>query len=112
MADKTLNDSAKILKALGSPVRLNILLSLLNNEKNCICEIQPLLKLSQPTLSRHLAVLRNAGILEDTKVNNKIFFKIKDKRVLTILKSLGLDIKKSKTISRTCKQSLVRPANV
>jgi ArsR family transcriptional regulator, arsenate/arsenite/antimonite-responsive transcriptional repressor len=96
MANKTLNDSAKLLKALGSTVRLNIVITFLANEKNCLCEIQPMLKLSQPTLSRHLAVLRNAGILEDKKVNNKIFYKVKDKRVVVILKALGIYAKGEK----------------
>ena len=90
MTNKTINESAKLLKALGSPVRLRIVAVFLENEKNCLCEIQPLLKLSQPTLSRHIAVLRDCGILKHNKVNNRIYYKIKDTAVKKIFAALGI----------------------
>lgn len=90
MAKKVLDDSAKLLKAMGSPVRLRMIAAFLENEKNCLCEIQPMLKLSQPTLSRHLGVLRNCGVLECKKVNNRIYYKVKGRKVVAILRTLGL----------------------
>lgn len=93
MTAKNLNEPAKLLKALGNPVRLKMVLAFLENEKNCLCEIQPTLKLSQPTLSRHLGVLRNCGALECKKVNNRIYYKVKDKRVHGILKALEIKAK-------------------
>ena len=90
MANKVLDDSAKLLKAMGSPVRLRMIAAFLENEKNCLCEIQPMLKLSQPTLSRHLGLLRSSGVLECRKVNNRIYYKVKNKKVHHILKVLGI----------------------
>lgn len=90
MTAKKLNEPAKLMKALGNPVRLKMVLAFLENEKNCLCEIQPTLKLSQPTLSRHLGVLRNCGALECKKVNNRIYYRVGDRKVVAILEALGL----------------------
>jgi ArsR family transcriptional regulator len=55
---------ATIAKALGDPVRLE-LVDLLRRHagKVCVCELVPLFDLSQPTVSHHLKVLREAGIV-------------------------------------------------
>lgn len=65
----------------------------------------PELKLSQPTLSRHFAVLRNSKVVKNKKVKNKIFYSIQDKRVLAILKSLGFKTKNNNhfSIAQSCK---------
>jgi ArsR family transcriptional regulator, arsenate/arsenite/antimonite-responsive transcriptional repressor len=55
---------AAVAKALGDPVRLQ-LVDLLRKHagKVCVCELVPLFDLSQPTVSHHLKVLRDAGIV-------------------------------------------------
>ncbi len=55
---------ALIAKALGDPVRL-ALVDVLHKHagKVCVCELVPLFDLSQPTVSHHLKVLRDAGIV-------------------------------------------------
>ena len=55
---------AKIAKALGDPVRLQLVDVLRKHAgKVCVCELVPLFDLSQPTVSHHLKVLRDAGIV-------------------------------------------------
>lgn len=55
---------ASIAKALGDPIRLQIVDVLRSNAGNvCVCELVPLFDLSQPTVSHHLKVLRDAGIV-------------------------------------------------
>jgi ArsR family transcriptional regulator len=55
---------AEIAKALGDPVRLQLVDVLRKHAgKVCVCELVPLFDLSQPTVSHHLKVLREAGIL-------------------------------------------------
>src|SRR5665213_206412 len=55
---------AKIAKALGDPVRLQLVDVLRKHAgKVCVCELVPLFDLSQPTVSHHLKVLREAGIV-------------------------------------------------
>jgi ArsR family transcriptional regulator len=58
-------DLARMFKALGDPVRLR-LLSLVASHAGgeaCVCEISPAFDLTQPTISHHLKVLREAGLL-------------------------------------------------
>jgi ArsR family transcriptional regulator len=55
---------AAIAKALGDPVRLQLVDVLRKHAgKVCVCELVPLFDLSQPTVSHHLKVLRDAGLV-------------------------------------------------
>jgi ArsR family transcriptional regulator len=55
---------AQAAKALGDPVRLQLVDVLRKHAgKVCVCELVPLFDLSQPTVSHHLKVLREAGIV-------------------------------------------------
>jgi ArsR family transcriptional regulator len=56
----------KILKALGDRSRLRII-NMLGEKSLCVCEITEVLKLSQSTVSGHLRVLKDAGLVEDEK---------------------------------------------
>jgi ArsR family transcriptional regulator, arsenate/arsenite/antimonite-responsive transcriptional repressor len=55
---------AKVAKALGDPIRLQLVDVLRRHPgQACVCELVPLFDLSQPTVSHHLKVLRDAGII-------------------------------------------------
>jgi ArsR family transcriptional regulator len=55
---------AEVAKALGDPVRLQLVDVLKRHAgKVCVCELVPLFDLSQPTVSHHLKVLREAGLV-------------------------------------------------
>jgi len=55
---------AAVAKALGDPVRVQLVDVLRKHAgKVCVCELVPLFELSQPTVSHHLKVLRDAGIV-------------------------------------------------
>jgi len=55
---------AAVAKALGDPIRLQLVDVLRKHAgKVCVCELVPLFDLSQPTVSHHLKVLREAGIV-------------------------------------------------
>ena len=54
---------AEVAKALGDPIRLQLVDVLRRHAGEvCVCELVPLFELSQPTVSHHLKVLRDAGI--------------------------------------------------
>ena len=56
---------ARIAKALGDPIRLQLVDVLRRHAgKVCVCELVPLFDLSQPTVSHHLKVLRDAGLVD------------------------------------------------
>ena len=60
---KELDSLASQFKALSDPTRLSIVNSLANREECCVCEFEHL-GLSQPTISHHLKILREAGLIE------------------------------------------------
>lgn len=72
------------LKAIAQPTRLKIVYFLRDGEK-CACKIIPKMKEDQSSISRHLTSLKNAGILESRKEGVSVYYKIKDKRVFSIL---------------------------
>jgi len=59
---------ARIAKALGDPIRLQLVDVLRKHAgKVCVCELVPLFDLSQPTVSHHLKVLREAGLVDSER---------------------------------------------
>ncbi|MEI6503886.1 MAG: metalloregulator ArsR/SmtB family transcription factor, partial [Armatimonadota bacterium] len=57
---------ARIIKAMGHPSRLMMIDALAEGEK-CVCELQQLVGSDMSTVSKHLSVLRDAGIVTDDK---------------------------------------------
>lgn len=62
---------AGIIKAMAHPVRLMIIEELSRGDK-CVCELQPMFKLDQSTLSRHLSQLKKTGIITEKKEGVKV----------------------------------------
>jgi ArsR family transcriptional regulator len=56
-------DFIKVMKALSDPNRVVILKMLLERGMMCVCEIQAALGIAQPTVSKHLKTLANAGLV-------------------------------------------------
>jgi len=80
-------NEVKIFKALAEETRLKIVDFLKDGEK-CVCEIIPMTGKSQPAVSQHLRILSEAGILEFRKERTSIYYNIKDKRFIEIIKML------------------------
>jgi ArsR family transcriptional regulator len=77
---------AEKLKALAHPVRLRIVSGLLKNECN-VSEIQKSLGLPQSTISQHLRLLKNAGIIKGRREGTKICYKVLNnlvKKIITV----------------------------
>ncbi|HDR46986.1 MAG TPA: ArsR family transcriptional regulator [Geoalkalibacter subterraneus] len=66
---------AKIFKALSDPTRLRIVALLLEGEL-CVCDLMAVLGLPQSTVSRHLANLRHAGLVEDERRGVWMFYRL------------------------------------
>ncbi|WP_068364819.1 ArsR/SmtB family transcription factor [Rhodococcoides kroppenstedtii] len=69
-------DLARMFKALGDPARLR-LLSLVASHENgeaCVCDISGSFDLSQPTISHHLKVLREAGLLDCERRGTWVYY--------------------------------------
>ncbi len=69
---------AVLAKAIADPVRLQLVDVLRKHAgKVCVCELVPLFDLSQPTVSHHLKVLREAGIIEGERRGTWIFYRLR-----------------------------------
>ncbi len=66
---------AEVFKALGHPSRLAIVDMLASGER-CVCELNEFIDADMSTVSRHLAVLKNAGILSSEKRGNQVFYEL------------------------------------
>ncbi|HCL58450.1 MAG TPA: transcriptional regulator [Acinetobacter sp.] len=69
-------DQADFFKCLSDPTRLDILKIILKRQNVCVCEIIEILQLSQPKISRHLALLRNLSILLDERKGQWVYYRL------------------------------------
>ena len=67
---------ARIAKALGHPSRL-VMLDALADGEMCVCELTELVGADQSTVSKHLSVLKQAGIVSDRKEGTMTFYRLK-----------------------------------
>ncbi|MDJ0396564.1 metalloregulator ArsR/SmtB family transcription factor [Rhodococcus sp. G-MC3] len=74
-ADRS-GDLARMFKALGDPVRLRLLSLVASHEggEACVCDISPTFDVSQPTISHHLKVLRDAGLLDSERRGTWVYY--------------------------------------
>lgn len=84
-----MNDKIKLLKAMGDETRIKILQYLLNGEK-CACTIVPFIGKAQPTVSQHLKVLVEAGILDVRRDGTNMLYRIKNDRAVQIMEILDI----------------------
>ena len=67
---------ARIAKALAHPSRL-LVLEAMEEKEQCVCELTELVGADQSTVSKHLAVLKQAGLVEDRKEGVMVYDRIK-----------------------------------
>lgn len=70
-----MNQTARILKLMSDETRLRILM-LLGRQELCVCQMMGVLGVSQPLVSRNLALLSAAGILKERKDGKLIFYSL------------------------------------
>jgi DNA-binding transcriptional ArsR family regulator len=67
---------AKVFKALAHPSRLFILEQLTAGE-HCVCELTDMIGADMSTVSKHLSVLKNAGVIQDEKRGLQVYYRLK-----------------------------------
>ncbi|MFE9360147.1 ArsR/SmtB family transcription factor [Streptomyces olivaceoviridis] len=67
---------AKVFKALGDPVRLRLLSMIASRPDGevCVCDLTPAFDLSQPTISHHLKLLRQAGLIDCERRGTWVYY--------------------------------------
>ena len=108
-----MRDLIIVLKAVADKNRLRII-KMLENKKMCVCELAAVLEITQPSVSKHLSILNNAGILKDERNGQWIDYSLNDEKInqyAPVIKStlkewlnndirIKDDLKKAKTVLR------------
>lgn len=99
MANKTsvaqFKAQAQVFKALAHPGRL-LMVEELSRGERCVCELAALVGSEMPTVSRHLAQLRQAGIVEDEKRGAQVFYRLMTPCVMNFFQCVATVRAKSK----------------
>lgn len=83
-----LRTQAQVFKSLGHPARLRMVQLLADGER-CVCDLTGQVGLDISTISKHLAVLVQAGVLVSDKRANKVFYRLRTPCVLKMFTCLG-----------------------
>ena len=70
-----MKECLRVIKGLSDPSRLKIIKMLMRKEM-CVCEIQALLGLAQPTISKHLKILEEAGLVDRRKDKTWVNYRV------------------------------------
>jgi DNA-binding transcriptional ArsR family regulator len=76
MDDRRYRARAEIIKAMAHPSRLAMIDALAEGEL-CVCELQRIVGSDMSTVSKHLSVMRNAGIVDDRKCGLQVFYRLR-----------------------------------
>jgi len=86
MAQSTVSDlRLRILCALADPTRLEVIMYLSAGER-CVCEILPAFQRSQSSISKHLNILYQAGILDRRFEGKRTLYSIKDPQIFELIR--------------------------
>ena len=89
-----LEAKSRVLKALGHPTRLLIAEELGQGER-CVCEFVDMAGVDYSTISRHLTVMKQAGLIEDEKRGKQVFYKLRVPCVLNFMECVEKVIRSS-----------------
>lgn len=87
--EKEWDSTMELLKILSHPVRLYIINELLNGDECSVGYFVANLKIDFSNVSKHLAILRNFGIVETTRESQWIYYRLKDRKVADFVRSLA-----------------------
>ncbi len=78
---------ARIFKALSHPARVRIAVRLLRGDC-CVSEARAVLDISQPNVSQHLKILKDAGLVAGRRQGTKVCYRLADPRLARVLRIL------------------------
>ncbi|WP_250213311.1 ArsR/SmtB family transcription factor [Acrocarpospora catenulata] len=83
---------ARVFKALGDPARLRILSLVASHEggEACVCDLTAGFELSQPTISHHLKVLKEVGLLTSERRASWVYYRVVPERLAELSALLQL----------------------
>jgi ArsR family transcriptional regulator len=86
---ETADALARRFKALGDPTRVAILNRLATAGEVCVCDLNAAFDLSQPTISHHLKLLREAGLVESERRGTWAYYRLVPDAIAELASALG-----------------------
>ena len=85
---------APLLKALADPVRLRLLSLIASHEggEACICDLNEAFELSQPTISHHMKVLHDAGLVDRDKRGVWVYYRVRPQALASLAALIGCPV--------------------
>lgn len=83
-----LDEAVATFKALADPTRLRILKAISTMNELCECNIVPSFGLSQPTISYHLKILREAGLVKSERRGQWVYHSVNNKALMGAMRNL------------------------
>jgi DNA-binding transcriptional ArsR family regulator len=103
---ETYENRSKVIKAMAHPSRLIMIDALAYGEK-CVCELQELIGDDMSTVSKHLSLMKKAGIVDCRKDGLKVIYRLKVPCILNFFECIEAVIKnESKCVSSDCNKPL------
>ena len=87
-ATATMQRGAEVFKALGHPTRLAMITALDQGEQ-CVCDLHEIVGGDLSTVSNHLAVLRNAGLVKSERRGTQVFYALRMRCILDVLRCVN-----------------------
>lgn len=91
LAEDAALELASLLKAVADPVRLRLINIISQSGEACACDLPALLDRSQPTISHHLKILVEAGLLDREQRGKWAWFTVRDQRLRALGDALSPD---------------------
>jgi ArsR family transcriptional regulator len=89
MAPAAAGDLAERFRALADPTRVAIVNRLSGADELCVCDLTAAFDLSQPTISHHLRILRDAGLVESSRRGTWAYYRLVPEAVEALRGALG-----------------------
>lgn len=77
---KAIEEVVRVFQALGQDTRFKIL-KVLSGRTLCVCELEEIFGITQPAISHHLAILKDAGLVDDSREGQWVFYKASVERL-------------------------------
>ncbi|MCF7821163.1 MAG: metalloregulator ArsR/SmtB family transcription factor [Mariprofundaceae bacterium] len=81
-------DLVQLFKGLSDPIRLRVVHLLCQKGELCVCHLTEALSLPQSTISRHLSILRNSGLVETERRGKWVYYSMRDTDCVKTISSL------------------------
>ena len=100
-----MKDITLTFKALSDETRIRIL-SLMKDGEVCVCDIAETLQMTQPNISFHISLLKEAGLVKDRKNGRWVHYSLDDSDIFNRFLLLGVFEKMGKQLSKKIKKSI------